>query len=234
VKATKEQKPTAAEAWATELMFLIDELAGGTLNKLNDLLQDIPDGAELFPAYKAVLARLDLANAIDIVDSGTRNFESLLTSKASTAASVGAALVHGMLSRVNQLLDQGQNDPNDPIIRVRDFATLGVDAHERRVGYWAGAKPAVVAALAGITPVSVPGGAYVVLGSRHVIYTRKSVVKTLTDAMNEKIAYEQREQERIRTTENQAAQRLHAASPEGQRARIADLERQLTTLQSTP
>lgn len=231
VKASESapEVPDPVTSWVTEVMFLLDELEGGALRKLDAVSTSVPDGADFFGAFNRVMARLGVADAVTPAYDAQRGFGYRAGNRADATGSSAALLVNRMLERVGALLASGENDPADPIIRREDFAhVVGVGR-----GVLAGRAPGMSPAcpLRDVEPVNlgIEGHVYL-LGDERRPWFRKSQVKALNDTENERVRRDREERERVARYEDERARAAWLASPEGQRQRIAELEAQIQRL----
>ncbi|VTR92516.1 unnamed protein product [Gemmata massiliana] len=196
--------PDPVTSWVTEVMFLLDELEGGSLRKLDAMSTSVPDGGDFFGAFNRVMARLGVADAVTSAYDAQRGFGYRAGNRADATGSSAALLVNRMLERVGALLTSGTNDPADPIVRREDFTHVVVLNRGVLAGRVPGMSPACP--LRDVEPVNlgIEGHGYL-LGDERCPWFRKSQVKALNDAENERVRRDREERERVARYEDERA-----------------------------
>jgi hypothetical protein len=127
--------PPATEpgAWVREVLEVLDLLGGGALARLRRLAANPPtDAAEVYAALRSIFSKLDLhAELIDLDYAVRQRGEAALHRQSADASGEFARLVGGLLRSADALIDAGQNDPADPLIRLRDFGATREEAKSR-------------------------------------------------------------------------------------------------------
>jgi hypothetical protein len=223
-------QPDATAQWLAELLYWVDMVDGGALSRLDALITAMPQGTAMFAASTKLFDRMSISpEALDPVGEAVNIFGARVGNRANSTGTSFAMLARLLLERVDQLLDAGAQDPDDPIIRRAMFGEVGVDQFGRLVGFARRMSPDCP--LADVKPVTMDAsGPMYVLGHPKAKHWRKSVAKRLTDGTNQRLDDERAERERIAEAERVERQRANANHPTVLAARIKELEQEIAGL----
>jgi hypothetical protein len=180
--------PTPPPTWGSRFNLLVDELEGGTIRRLAALADAIPtEGPPFWQAFREFLTRLCVPTAATTpaqVVMAAKTYAAARWTRPGGSGGAAADLAAAFVNRANALLDVGDNDPADPIIRPTDFprtGSIGEGPLQGHVVGWVAGLPLAHPAHS-VPAVGMGSDAHVIVGPKGATWARLSEVAKLTAA----------------------------------------------------